>query len=153
VSDEAGIFEKIVAGDVPAHRVYEDDEVLAFLDVAPVARGHTLLIPKRRHEQLSDLPEETAAALGAALPKLVRAVREASGCDGVNVLQNDGAAAGQEVMHVHFHLIPRYKPAAGPVMRDLAPERPGFRFNWPAGSLSDEDAEELQTAIAGALRS
>lgn len=133
------IFERIVAGEVPCHRLYEDDLVLAFLDVGPVARGHCLVIPKVRYVELEDVPVETAAALGRVLPRLVRAVKAATGCDGLNVLQNNGEAAGQAVMHVHVHLIPRYR------------DRDGFTFDWSAGELSDDDAAVLSTGITRAL--
>ena len=102
------IFTKIVAGEIPCHRVYEDDHVLAFLDIGPVARGHTLVIPKACYEQLDDVPADVGAALGSALPKVCAALKHVTGCAGVNVLQNNGAPAGQVVMHVHFHLIPRH---------------------------------------------
>ena len=138
---ERSIFERIVAGEVPCHRLYEDEHVLAFLDVGPVSRGHCLLVPKRRYVELDGVPAEVGAALGAVLPRLVRAVKAATGCDGLNVLQNNGESAGQAVMHVHFHLIPRYRDAAS---------EGGFRYDWPAGKLGD-DAEALRGAIAAAL--
>lgn len=134
------IFEEIVAGDIPCHRLYEDSHVLAFLDVGPIARGHCLLIPKTCYVELDEVPADVAAALGSVLPRLVAAVKTATGCDGVNVLQNNGVAAGQAVMHVHFHLIPRYTDADT-----------GLRFDWPAGQLSAEDAAELQHKITTAL--
>ena len=137
------VFERIVAGEVSCHRVYEDGHVLAFLDVGPVSRGHCLLIPKRRYVELDDVPPEVGAALGSVLPRLVRAVKEATGCDGLNVLQNNGEAAGQAVMHVHFHLIPRYRGGAS------AGE--GFGVHWPAGELDNDDAATLCEAIAAAV--
>ena len=145
------IFAKIVAGEIPCHRLYEDEHVLAFLDVGPVARGHCLLIPKEEFVELGEVPAEVGAALGAALPRLVRAVKRATRCAGVNVLQNNGEAAGQAVMHVHFHVIPRYEEAAAPGTQRDAPERPGFRFEWPAGKLEDDDAKELTEAIRSAM--
>jgi histidine triad (HIT) family protein len=137
------LFERIVAGALPSHRVYEDAHAFAFLDIGPVSRGHTLLIPKRCYVELDEVPPEVAAALGVALPKLVAAVKAATGCAGVNVLQNNGTAAGQAVMHVHFHLIPRYAEGS--------PEKERFRFDWPAGTLSDDDAAELVHKIQAAL--
>lgn len=134
------IFTQIVAGDIPCHRLYEDAQVLAFLDVGPVSRGHCLLIPKTCYVELDEVPADVAAALGRVLPRLVAAVKTATGCDGVNILQNNGTAAGQAVMHVHFHLIPRYTDADT-----------GLRFDWPAGQLSAEDATELQHKITTAL--
>ncbi|MEM8737366.1 MAG: HIT family protein [Planctomycetota bacterium] len=144
------IFTKIVAGEIPCHRVYEDDRVLAFLDIGPVSRGHTLVIPKDCYVELDEMPAEVAGALGAVLPRLVAAVREATGCDGVNVLQNNGAAAGQAVMHVHFHLIPRYGQTKHDSTDGVGGR--GFCFEWPAGKLPDADAKLLQQSIGEALK-
>lgn len=128
--------------------------MLAFLDVGPVSRGHCLLIPKVCYVEIDEVPAEVGAALGRVLPRLCAAVKSATGCDGLNVLQNNGEAAGQAVMHVHFHLIPRYKPAAAPGLEDAAPDptqEPGFDFDWPAGELSDDDAAKLRGKIVEAL--
>ncbi len=142
---EPSLFERIVAGNIPAHRVYEDAHTLAFLDIGPVTRGHTLLIPKRCFVEVADLPPDVAAALGVALPKVCAALRQATGCDGLNVLQNNGTVAGQLVMHVHFHLIPRYADDAG------VPD--GFGFRWPTGELTDADAADLVAKARAALES
>ncbi len=151
MSQELSIFERIVNGEIPCHRLAEDEHTLAFLDVGPVSRGHCLLIPKVRYVELDDVPAEVGAALGAALPRLVAAVKAATGCDGVNLLQNNGTAAGQEVMHVHFHLIPRYGSQSG---RDSAAvSTQGFGFSWPAGELGDDDAKQLTSSIRAALKS
>ena len=139
------IFGKIVAGDVPCYRLHEDEHTLAFLDVGPVSRGHCLLIPKRAFVELDEVPAEVGAALGRVLPRLVAAVKQATGCDGVNVLQNNGRAAGQAVMHVHFHLIPRYAGGTDPAAGG------GFRFDWPAGTLEAGDAERLAGQIRAAM--
>ncbi len=149
--DERSIFERIVAREVPCYRLYEDEAVLAFLDVGPVARGHCLVIPKQRYVTLDEVPPEVAAAIGRALPRMVKAVKAATGCAGVNVLQNNGRAAGQEVMHVHFHIIPRYETTADPSMAEMAPQPVGFRFDWPAGKLEQEEAEEMRGKIVAAL--
>ena len=103
------LFGRIVAGELPCHRVFENDLVLAFLDVAPLAPGHTLVIPKEPAATLDALSEASSAAIGAVLPRLCRAVLAATGSTAYNILQNNGVAAHQAVMHVHFHLIP--KPA------------------------------------------
>ncbi len=137
------IFSKIIAGEVPCHRLYEDEHVLAFLDVGPVARGHCLVIPKEPAVELGDLSDDAAAALGRVLPRMVRAVKAATGCAGVNVLQNNGPAAGQAVMHVHFHLIPRYAPVES--------DDTGFRFSWPAGQLNPHEADNLKAKITTSL--
>lgn len=128
------IFARILAGEIPCHRVYEDDHCLAFLDIGPLSRGHTLLIPREPAAFLHELSDESAAAIGRVLPRLGRAVMKASGASDYNVLQNNGALAGQEVMHVHFHIIPRLADS-------------GLRKEWRAGSLSDDDAAALVTAM------
>ena len=101
------IFAKIVAGEIPCQRVYENDLILAFLDINPLAEGHTLVIPKRSAERLEDLTPEEGAEIGRQLPILARKIMQVTGSPGYNVLQNNGAVSGQEVPHVHFHIIPR----------------------------------------------
>jgi len=133
------IFSKIIRGEIPCHRVYEDDQVLAFLDVGPLSPGHTLVVPKEPAATLDELSDESAAAIGRLLPRLCRAVRRATGCADYNVLQNNGRGAHQAVMHVHFHIIP--KPDA---------ER-GLGVGWPAGSLPQPQGAELAAKIAQAL--
>lgn len=140
------IFEKIVAEEIPCHRLYEDEHVLAFLDVGPVSRGHCLLIPKVCYVELDEVPAEVGAAIGRALPRLCAAVKSATGCDGLNVLQNNGAAAGQVVMHVHFHLIPRYGGR-----REVDGGGEGLSFAWPAGELDAGEAKTLRSSIVAAL--
>src|SRR3954471_24109490 len=102
------IFGKIVRGEIPCHRIYEDDKVLAFLDVNPISRGHVLVIPKEPAETLDQLSDDAGAAIGRVLPRLARAVLAATGATAYNVLQNNGPLAHQAVFHVHFHIIPRY---------------------------------------------
>ena len=99
------IFDRILDGDIPCHRVLETEHVLAFLDIGPLSRGHTLVIPKERRAHLHELSDDQAAALGRVLPRVARAVMEATGATAYNVLQNNGREAHQEVMHVHFHVI------------------------------------------------
>jgi histidine triad (HIT) family protein len=140
MSGERTIFDRILDGEIPCHRVYEDEHVLAFLDIGPLADGHTLVIPKERAAYLHELSEESAAALGRVLPRLCRAVLHATGAGAYNVLQNNGASAHQAVMHVHFHIIPK---SGGK----------GLGIGWDAGGLSDERAEELTAAIRAALGS
>ncbi|WP_428389469.1 HIT family protein [Mucisphaera sp.] len=139
ITDPNCIFCRIVAGEIPCHRLYEDENTLAFLDVGPTAPGHSLLIPKAHYERLDELPEDIAAAIGRVLPRLGRAVSEAVGAPGYNVLQNNGSEAGQAVMHVHFHIIPRGLPDSD------------FRFDWPAGKLDPDRAKELVAEITGRI--
>ena len=102
------IFSKIIAGDIPCEKVYEDDRVLAFLDINPVNHGHTLVIPKEHTTNIFDVAPETLAQLITVAQRVAAAQRDALACDGVNLVMNNGEAAGQEVPHIHFHVIPRY---------------------------------------------
>lgn len=120
------IFDKILDGEIPCHRVYEDEHVLAFLDIAPLSPGHTLVIPKERKAQVHELSDEAAAAIGRALPRVARAVLSATGAEHYNILQNNGAPAHQAVFHVHFHIIPRIGEQ-------------GLGVGWQPGSLEDPE--------------
>ena len=133
------IFKKIIDGQVPAHKIYEDDRVVAFLDIGPLSRGHTLVVPKEPAETLDQLSDESAAALGRVLPRICRAVVAVTGVRDYNVLENNGRLAHQAVLHVHFHIIP--KPDA----------HSGLRLSWPAHQLepaASELAAKLRAAIA-----
>ncbi len=129
------IFGKIIAGSIACHKVYEDALVLAFLDIAPLSRGHTLVIPKEPAATLDQLSEESAAALGRVLPRICRAVMAVTGVTEYNVLENNGVGAHQAVAHVHFHIIP--KPHGGA----------GLGIEWPAGRLG-ADAAQLASELA-----
>lgn len=133
------IFTKIIAGEIPCHKVYEDDRVFAFLDINPLVEGHTLVIPKEPAASLDALSDESAAAIGRVLPRLCRAVIKATGVEDYNVLQNNGRAAHQAVFHVHFHIIP--KPSA----------REGLGIGWPASNLDPERGRAIAARIAAAL--
>lgn len=133
------VFQKIIDGAIPAHRVYEDDRVLAILDIGPLSRGHVLVIPKEPAETLDALSDESAEAIGRVLPRLCRAVMAVTGVRDYNVLENNGRAAHQAVRHVHFHVIP--KPS----------REGGLGISWPAGNLSS-DAAELAAQIRAAVR-
>ena len=102
------IFCKIVAGELPSYKVYEDEKVLAFLDINPVNPGHTLLIPKEHYETTLDTPDELLHAMTAAIKKIALAIMRATKADAWNLGANNGAAAGQIVMHTHWHIIPRF---------------------------------------------
>jgi histidine triad (HIT) family protein len=133
------IFSRIIRGEIPCARVYEDDHVLAFLDIAPISPGHTLVIPKEAAATLDQLSDVSAAAVGRVLPRLARAVMAATGTQAYNILQNNGGAAHQAVFHVHFHIIP--KPAGGG----------GLGIGWPAGTLDGAAATALAAKIAAAI--
>jgi len=107
------VFSKILRGEIPCHRVYEDEHVLAFLDVNPLSRGHTLVIPREPAETLDQLSDDAAAAIGRVLPRIARAVLAVTGTRDFNLLQNNGALAHQAVHHVHFHIIPKEQDGNG----------------------------------------
>ncbi|TSH69105.1 HIT family protein [Acinetobacter sp. RF15A] len=104
--DDQNIFAQILRGELPAIKVYEDDQVLAFMDIMPQADGHTLIIPKTPAITLLDLPAETAAYTIQIVQKIAKAIEKGLGVDGIVLMQLSGAAAGQTVPHVHFHLVP-----------------------------------------------
>lgn len=134
------IFSKIISGEIPCFRVYEDTQVLAFLDINPLSKGHTLVIPKEQAETLDQLSDESAAALGRVLPRISRAVLHATGAQAFNILQNNGASAHQAVMHVHFHIIPKY------------PDGSGLGIGWPARTLNADEGKALAATIEDRLR-
>src|SRR5215475_1433520 len=120
------IFGKILAGEIPCHKVYEDEQVLAFLDINPLSTGHTLVIPKEPAETMDQLSDESAAALGRVLPRICRAVIAVTGVKQYNVLENNGAPAHQAIAHVHFHIIPK-------------PNRTeGLGIGWPVRAFDHE---------------
>ena len=101
------IFCAIAAGEIPCFKIYEDDETLAYLDINPFSEGHALVIPKRHAADISEIGEDALAALVLRVKKVATHLKEALPCDGFNILQNNGAAAGQTVRHIHFHIVPR----------------------------------------------
>lgn len=133
------IFSKIIRGEIPSFKVYEDAWVLALLDINPLSPGHTLVIPKEAAPRLDQLSDEAAAAIGRVLPRLCRAIIEATGASDYNVLQNNGALAHQAVFHVHFHIIPKLEDGSG------------LGIDWPAGSLPRELGAALAQKISAAL--
>ena len=133
------VFSKIVRGEIPCHKIYEDDKVLAFLDINPLSHGHALVIPKEAAETLDRLSDESAAALGRVLPRLCRAVVAVTGVREYNVLENNGSGAHQAIGHVHFHIIP--KPNG----------REGLGIGWPMKSLGREAGAALAAQIAAAI--
>ena len=131
------IFCKIVKGDIPAKKVYEDDRCLAFLDISPVRPGHTLIIPKQHHETLIDTPKDTLAHLAIVTGKVAAAIKQGLRCGGINLQQNNFPPAGQVVSHIHLHLIPR-------------DEGDGLRL-WPQGNYEEGEAEAIQAKISSAF--
>lgn len=107
------IFCKIVAGDIPSAKVYEDEDVLAFLDISQVTKGHTLVIPKKHTKNIYETDDITAANVFARIPKIANGLKKSFQPVGINVLNNNEEAAGQSVFHLHMHLIPRYDETDG----------------------------------------
>ena len=132
------IFCKIAAGGIPCHKLYEDEMVLAFLDIGPISRGHTLVIPKHHFARLDECTENVITAVTCCLGRIAKAVIKAAGAPAYNVLCNNGAAAGQLVEHVHFHIIPR------------SPDDGVFR-RWPAGEYDQGQAEIIADKIREGL--
>lgn len=131
---EKTVFMKIIDREIPANILYEDEETLAFLDIAPNTPGHTLVIPKKPFVNIFDVDDETLCAVMRTVRKIAPAVRDAVGAKGVHINSNHGEEAGQIVPHLHFHIIPRH-------------DRSQFAF-WPSGSY----AEGEEAAIAGKIR-
>ncbi len=134
------IFSKIIAGELPCHKVYEDEHVLAFLDINPIQSGHTLVIPKTPSEDGLSCPPEDMARIILAAQKIAGAVMAVTNCDGVNFLMNNGEAAGQKVFHTHFHIIPRFTD-------DGVYEEP------LQGEYESGEAESLAATLANAITS
>ncbi|ANU12482.1 histidine triad nucleotide-binding protein [Planococcus halocryophilus Or1] len=107
------IFCKIIAGEIPSVKIYEDEHVFAFMDIMPLSKGHTLLIPKTHREFVYDMTPEEAGNLFAVAPKIAKAINETFQPEGMNLLNNNGAKAGQSVFHFHLHFIPRYDQTDG----------------------------------------
>ncbi len=130
------IFCKIVAKEIPATIVYEDDHSLAFLDIRPIQAGHTLVIPKIHSENLLSTSDETLVHIVHVLKKVAGAVTSATGVEAFNLNMNNGSAAGQDVFHAHFHIIPRF---------------PGAFGEWHRGTYGDGEAEAIATKIKSAF--
>ena len=135
------IFDKILRGEIPCHKLYEDNLVLAFLDIAPLSFGHALVIPKERARTLDELSDESSAAIGRVLPRLCRALKRITRVSAFNVLENNESLAHQAVPHVHFHLIP--KPT----------EQAGLGIRWTAGKLDPREGAELAAQVVRELAS
>jgi histidine triad (HIT) family protein len=137
MSDDC-IFCSIVAGDIPSRTVYEDEDVLAFLDANPLAPGHTLVVPKTHHERLNDLDDGLASSVLATLNALVPVVEDAVDAPATTVAFNNGPEAGQEVPHVHGHIVPRFANDDGGPIHAAAGSRP---------DLSDDELDAIAARI------
>lgn len=130
MKNENCIFCKIAAGEIPSATIYEDDDFRVILDIEPASKGHALILPKEHYANLYELPEELASKALIVAKKVVASMTEIVGCDGYNVLQNNGEVAGQTVFHFHIHLIPRYK-------------EDDVTIAWSQGKLTDELKAEI----------
>ncbi|MCX7591082.1 MAG: HIT family protein [Kiritimatiellae bacterium] len=140
VSSEC-VFCRIVKGSIPAVRVYEDESILAFMDIAPLVKGHTLVIPKAHHMGMGDISPALLQELVVIMRMVAKAQKDGLKADGVNVFLADGRVAGQEIDHIHFHVIPRF---AGD----------GYSFNWRPGRYANrEEMEQLAVRMKEALKS
>ncbi len=128
------IFCKIANGDIPSKTLYEDDCFRVILDLSPAAKGHALIMPKDHADNLFELPEETAGKAMKLAKKLGQQMKEKLGADGLNLVQNNGEAAGQTVKHFHLHVIPRY-------------ENDGQHISWNPGASTPEELEEIRSRI------
>ncbi|MEI6296962.1 MAG: HIT family protein [bacterium] len=132
------VFCKIIKGEIPAEKVYEDNDILAFLDITPINAGHTLVIPKAHYESLFELPDDILQKISLKLRDLGIAIKEAVGAEGLNIGMNNREAAGQIVLHAHFHLIPRY-------LTD------GYK-HWGGRKYKDGEIEEVAKKIKLAIK-
>ena len=130
------IFCKIAAGEIPSKTIYEDEKYRVILDLGPATRGHALILPKNHYANLFELPEEDAKEVICLAKRMAAIMKDKLGCDGFNLVQNNGEAAGQTVFHFHMHLIPRY-------------ENDGQEIGWKPGSPSQDELEEIRKQIAG----
>jgi histidine triad (HIT) family protein len=128
------IFCKIVRGEIPCAKLYEDDMVLSFLDINPINHGHALVMPKKHYATLLDIPDEDLTACMTVAKRVARALTGGMGAEGLNLLQNNGRVAGQLIDHIHFHLIPR---SAGD----------GFLSSWPAKPYPDGELSKVLTRV------
>ena len=137
--DPSNVFAKILRGELPAHKVYETDRVLAFMDIMPRADGHALVIPKVKARTILDIPADDLAELIKAVQQVAKASKQAFGADGITIQQFNESAGGQIVFHLHFHVIPRHE---------------GTSMRPHTGQMADQavlaaNAEKLRAALAG----
>ena len=128
------IFCKIAAGDIPSATIYEDNDFRVILDIEPASKGHALILPKEHYANLYELSDELAAKALIVAKKVITKMTGILGCDGYNVVQNNGEAAGQTVFHFHIHLIPRYKDD-------------DVNIGWSQGNLTEEIKAEILSGM------
>ena len=132
------IFCSIVDGDIPSRTVHEDEAVVAFLDANPLSPGHTLVVPKAHHQFVREVPAGLSASVFETVHELVPRIEDAVDADGHTIAVNDGPAAGQEVPHLHVHIVPRFEGDGGGPIHAIAGERP---------DLSDAELDDLKASI------
>ncbi len=130
------IFCKIANGEIPSKTLYEDDSFRVILDLGPASKGHALILPKEHYADLYELPDETAGEVMKLAKKLAGQMTERLGCEGFNLVQNNGELAGQTVFHFHMHLIPRYRDD-------------GQKIGWKPREVSQEELEATKNQIVG----
>ncbi|SFM97058.1 HIT family protein [Thermodesulforhabdus norvegica] len=133
------IFCQIVEGKIPSAKLYEDDLVISFLDINPINPGHSLVVPKKHAATIFDIDDDVLAKCAVVAARVARAIRSATGCEGLNVLQNNFRSAGQLIDHFHIHLIPRY-------------EGDGFLTSWPGTPYPEGQMEEMKNKIVAHLK-
>ncbi len=133
------IFCKIANGEIPSATIFENEDVRVILDIAPAAKGHAIMLIKKHAANIFELDPETAGRIFSVVPKIATAIKETTGCDGMNILQNNGTAAGQTVFHLHIHFIPRF-------------DNDTVNVKWATGSYSDGEAGELAKKIAANIK-
>jgi histidine triad (HIT) family protein len=136
MKDTNCIFCKIANGEIPSKTLYEDEDFRVILDLGPASKGHALILPKNHYANLYELPEETAGEVMKLAKRMAAQMTERLGCEGFNLVQNNGELAGQTVFHFHMHLIPRYR-------------EDGQKIGWKPQEVSQEELEETRKQIAG----
>ncbi len=137
MKDENCIFCKIANGEIPSKTLYEDDKFRVILDLGPATKGHALILPKDHYKNLYELPEDYAADAIKLAKKMMTQMTEKLGCEGFNLVQNNGELAGQTVFHFHMHMIPRY-------------QNDGQTIGWKPGEPTQEELEEIRKQIVEA---
>lgn len=130
MKDDNCIFCKLANGEIPTATLYEDDDFRVILDAGPASKGHALILPKEHYANLYELDDEVAAKVLPLAKKMITKLTDILGCDGYNLVQNNGEAAGQTVFHFHLHMIPRYKDD-------------GVGLTWKMGELTEEDKNDI----------
>ena len=132
--DDNCIFCKLANGEIPTATLYEDEDFRVILDASPAAKGHALILPKQHYANLYELDDSVASKVLVLAKKMITKMTDILGCDGYNIVQNNGEIAGQTVFHFHMHLIPRY-------------EGDNVGITWKPGKLTDEDKEDILSKI------